>query len=45
VQYRQINGEFKRIDQLLEIEGIGDKKFQKLLHYFNTPKPEEKHGE
>lgn len=37
IQYRQINGDFGSIDELLLVEGIGEKTLKKLSHYFNTP--------
>lgn len=37
VMYRQINGDFRSLDELLLVGGIGEKKFQKLLPYFKVP--------
>lgn len=34
-KYRQMNGGFGSIDELLLVEGIGEKKFKNLSHYFN----------
>ncbi len=34
-KYRQTNGDFGSIDELLLVEGIGEKKFQNLSHYIN----------
>lgn len=33
VMYRQKNGDFVRLEQLMQVEGIGEKKYQKLKKY------------
>ena len=34
IEYRQKNGCFERVNQLLQVEGIGEKKFKQLSRYF-----------
>ncbi|MBV5350577.1 helix-hairpin-helix domain-containing protein, partial [bacterium] len=34
---RQLNGGFGSINDLLQVEGIGEKKFNQLSAYFNLP--------
>jgi competence ComEA-like helix-hairpin-helix protein len=33
IEYRQANGGFKTIDELLNIKGIGEKKLEKMKPY------------
>lgn len=37
IQYRQINGDFVVLEELLLVEGVGEKKIKRLSHYFNIP--------
>jgi competence protein ComEA len=37
VAYRHKNGDFAKIDELLQVDGVGEKKFQKLSKYFKAP--------
>lgn len=37
VLFRQINGDFASLADLMQVEGIGEKKFKQLSHYFNIP--------
>jgi competence protein ComEA len=37
IQYRQKNGEFVKIEDLLQIDGIGDKKLKNISHYVKIP--------
>lgn len=37
VLFRQINGDFASLSDLMQVEGIGEKKFKQLSHYFNIP--------
>ena len=41
IDYRQKNGPFKRLEDLMSVQGIGEKNFQKLkpLITIGTPKP------
>jgi competence protein ComEA len=34
---RQANGGFGSLDELLQVDGVGEKKLIKLSHYFNVP--------
>jgi competence protein ComEA len=36
LQYRQDNGQFKSIDELTKVKGIGDKSLAKLKPYLQT---------
>ncbi len=40
VEYRQNNGGFLRVEDLAAVEGIGEKKYQKIQAYFQPPKIE-----
>ena len=44
VQYRQKNGSFKKIEEIMNVRGIGEKSFLKLKSRITvtTPKPEDK---
>lgn len=42
VTMRQTNGDFRSLDALLQVEGIGEKKLIKLSHYFKDPKLQKK---
>jgi len=33
VEYREMNGEFKKLEDVKKVKGIGDKLFQKILPY------------
>lgn len=37
IEYRQNNGDFLRVDDLIEVEGIGEKKFNSLKGLFQPP--------
>ena len=38
VEFREANGPFKRIEDLMKVRGIGEKSFQKLKPYFKIGK-------
>jgi comEA protein len=36
IRYREMNGEFKTVEDIKEVKGIGNKTFEKLLPYITT---------
>ncbi len=36
IQHRKIYGEFKRIEDIMNVKGIGQKKFEKIKNYLTT---------
>ncbi|MCU0255376.1 MAG: helix-hairpin-helix domain-containing protein, partial [Vicinamibacterales bacterium] len=46
VEFRQKNGPFRKIEELMNVKGIGEKSFLKLKPYLTvgTPKPEKPGG-
>jgi competence protein ComEA len=39
VEFREANGPFQRVEDLLKIKGIGEKSFEKLRPYFKVSQP------
>ena len=36
IEYRELKGPFRKADDLKKVKGIGDKKFEQLMHYITT---------
>jgi len=45
VEYRQKNGGFKKIEELMNIKGIGEKSFLKLKPYISVGQPKSDHAQ
>jgi competence protein ComEA len=45
IEYRQKNGSFKKIEELMNVKGIGEKSFLKLKPLVTVAQPADKGGE
>ena len=44
VEYRQKNGGFKKIEELMNVRGVGEKSFLKLKHFITVTPMKPEHG-